>query len=244
VNDRTVTGVQELPDLGDSAEAIFQSQSGDHDVNMLVWSGNAELNLTYTGLGSAVSSDRATLLAGAIAMARDGLAALARPAASAYQQGPVYASPGHPCRLVRASTLARYAPGAVVGPLPVGGPADLSDCAWNASNGDLFLTVTTYPDPDHAEGGFEFDVQFAHKPGDTTFHGEQQVNSLGQQAAAVFVTDPDNGPEVDVYAWSGNVSVEMSYSDSPLAGPPLSRAAKLAADIAMLRDVLAGLSRR
>jgi len=33
----------------------------------------------------------------------------------------------------------------------------------------------------------------------------------------------------------------MSYSDVPFGGPPLSRAGKLAADIAMARDVLAGL---
>jgi hypothetical protein len=245
VNDVTVTGVQELPDVGEGAEAIFQSQSGDNAVNLLVWSGNAELSVTYTDIRSGVpaKADRATLLAGAIAMSRDGLAALAQPAASAYQQGPLYATPSHPCQLLRASTLARYAPGAVVGPLPAGGPADLKNCAWNASNADLFLTVTTYLDPDTAEGGFEFDLQLAHHAPDTTFSGEQQVTSLGQQATAVFGTGLENTPQVDLYAWSGNAVVEMIFSDSPFGSASLNRAGKLAADIAMIRDVLAGLHR-
>jgi len=67
------------------------------------------------------------------------------------------------------------------------------------------------------------------------------VRGLGEQAIAIFETTMGNSPGVDLYVWSGNVVVEMSYSDVPFGGPPLSRAGKLAADIAMARDVLAGL---
>ncbi len=239
----TVTGAQELPDVGENAEAIFQSKSGKPAVNMIVWSGNAELNVTYTGTGVPAGANRATLLAGAIAISRDGLAALARPAASAYQQGPLYATPAHPCQLVRASTLARYAPGAVVEPLPAGGSADLGNCGWTASNGDLFLTVSIYSDLDSAESGFEFDVQFAHHAPDSTYDGEQQVTGLGQQATAVFGTGIQGTPQVDLYAWSGNAVVEMNISDDPFASASLSRAGKLAADVAMIRDALAALHR-
>jgi hypothetical protein len=240
----TVTGARSLPDLGDSAVAAYTLGPGSDHVELYVLSGNAELEYSYTVKGSGPPRlDRSDPLAGVIAMARDGLAALARPAASAYQPGPRYASPSHPCQLIRASTLARYAPGATVEQVPAGGPADLTDCAWNASDGDLFLTVSTYSDPDNAEGGFESDVQYARKAPHTTFHREQPVPGLGQQATAVFVTGFENTPEVDVYAWSGNASVEMSFNDDPYAGPPLSQAGKLAADIAMARDVLAGLRR-
>lgn len=72
----TVTGSVWMPDLGEEATAIFQTRSGgDHGVAMIVWSGNVEINLWYAGRGP-VPPERATLLAGGIAMARDVLAAL------------------------------------------------------------------------------------------------------------------------------------------------------------------------
>jgi hypothetical protein len=222
----TVTGARVLPDLGDSAVAGYTLEPGSDIVDLYVLSGNAELEYTYTVKGTGrLRVDRSDPLTGVIAMARDGLAALARPAASAYQQGP------------------RYAPGATIGPLPSGGPADMGECDWNASDGDLFLTVSTYPDPDSAQGAFTFDVQYARKAPHTTFHREQPVKGLGQQASAVFLTGFENTPEVDVYAWSDNATVEMSFNDDPYAGPPLSQAGKLAADIALVRDVFAKLRR-
>jgi len=118
----------------------------------------------------------------------------------------------------------------------------MTDCAWGASNGNLFLSVTTYSDLDSAQGGLQFDVQFARKnQGGTAYKGQQPVNGLGQQAVAIFETTEGNSPTVDLYVWSGNVVVDMSYSDVPFGSPPDSRAGKLAADIAMVRDVLAGL---
>jgi hypothetical protein len=86
ISGETVTGSVWMPDLGEEATAIFQTRSGSsHGVAMIVWSGNAEISLWYAATGSAplqpeqaAPPDRATLLAGGIAMARDVLAALAR----------------------------------------------------------------------------------------------------------------------------------------------------------------------
>ena len=78
ISGETVTGSAWMPDLGEEATAIFQTRSGgSHGVAMIVWSGNVEISLWYAGSGPA-SQDRATLLTGGIAMARDVLAALTR----------------------------------------------------------------------------------------------------------------------------------------------------------------------
>jgi hypothetical protein len=52
----------------------------------------------------------------------------------------------------------------------------------------------------------------------------------------------DRSPAVTLYVLSGNASLEVSSSDVGVS-QPLSRAGKLAADIAAARDVLAGLHR-
>lgn len=69
----TVNGSVWMPDLGEEGTAIFQTRSGGaQGVAMIVWSGNDEISLWYAGS----APDRATLLAGGIAMARDVLAGL------------------------------------------------------------------------------------------------------------------------------------------------------------------------
>jgi hypothetical protein len=76
ISGETVTGSVWMPDLGEEAAAIFQTRSSTgQGVAMIVWSGNFEISLWYAGTGS-TSPDRATLLAGGIAMARDVLAGL------------------------------------------------------------------------------------------------------------------------------------------------------------------------
>jgi hypothetical protein len=47
---------------------------------------------------------------------------------------------------------------------------------------------------------------------------------------------------VSLNTWSGNAEVEFDFQDLPLS-PTLSNAEKLAAEIAMARDVLANLPR-
>jgi hypothetical protein len=240
---QTVSGAVRLTDLGEQAAAAFEDRSGTHGVEILVWSGNAEIDYWYTG-PSPKSPDRATLLAGGIAMARGALAALASPSASSYLTGPVYASPRDACTLIKASTLARYVPGASAEQpsSSASGNSQLSNCGWGASNGSLYLSVTIYTDDDNALGGYEFDIQAARQnQGGTTFAGAQPVGDLGEQATAIFETFGGN-PDVDVYVVSGNAEIDMSISDLPFS-PTLSRAEKLAADVAMARDVLADLPR-
>jgi len=67
------------------------------------------------------------------------------------------------------------------------------------------------------------------------------VTGVGQQAEAIFGT-LNGSPSVTLYAWSGNAEVDISVTDLDF-GTPLSQAGKLAADIAMARDVLTRLHR-
>jgi hypothetical protein len=242
-NGLAVTGTRWLTDLGEQAVALDQTRASEHGVEILVWSGTIELDYWYASTGSS-PPDRATLLAGGIAMARDGLAALATPGASSYPHGPVYANPHDACPLVKASTLARYTPGATVDQTPIPnlvGP-ELSTCSWTAPSATLILSVTVDADADGALGYYQIALQQARQDQiGIRFDGRQSVPRLGDQATAVFATQASH-PEVDLYVLSGNADVEMSISDLPL-GPTLSRGQKLAADIAVIRDVLADLRR-
>jgi hypothetical protein len=239
-----VTGTQWLPDLGQSAAAIFKTQSGKNGVELLVWSGNVELDYWYTSTGGPARS-RATLLAGTIAMGRDGLATLTSPAASSFPPEPRYASPHNACTLIRPSTLARYVSGATVDKLPtssVSGAPQTTGCDWTSDSVGILLSVTISADPDSAKGNYQFDIQGAKQgQADTKFLGAQSVPGVGEQATAVFQTVAGS-PAVTLYVLSGNASLEVSSSDVG-GSPPLSRAGKLAADIAAARDVLAGLHR-
>jgi len=266
VSTRPVTG------LGDQAVALFITEKPAANgaavpppgVSLIVRSGNADINLGYDAfpIGSARASvTPATELAGAIAMASDALAALANPAAAASAApspapspatpspppGPRYASPHDACLLVKAATLARYAPGAVASKIPVPtssggvpGEPQLSNCGWAGPNASIVLELTIDADSPTAQQGYEFGVQYARQnENGTTFHGAQTVTGVGQQATAIFQT-LSGSPSVALHVWSGNAEFEVSISDLPFS-TPLSRATKLAADIAIARDVLAGL---
>jgi hypothetical protein len=238
----TVTGTRWLDDLGEEAEVIFRrSSSLGHGAEMLIWSGNIELDYSFNVTHGPAPTDSA-LLAADIALARDGLATLASPSAAAYPKGPVYTSPTYACTLIKAATLARYAPSATVysDALPTAGVPQLSDCSWAASTGNLDLDVNMYPDADQALGGYEFDVQPAQLSQEgETISGTQSVKGLGDRATAVLITFLGS-PEVDLYVLSGNAVIQVSFTDLA-SGPALSRAQLLAADIAMVRDVLADL---
>ena len=235
-----VTGAQWLPGLGEQAVAIFQAQPGATSVLLEVWSGNVEIAYSYEPVPTA---DRAALLAGVTAMARDSLAALANPAASSGPEGPVYASPRDACTLIRTSTLAAFLPGATTdgsGPQNVAG-SDLSNCFWSALPGDLNLFVTLSSDADEAEAGFGLDVQSKEQPSSgITVVGTQPVTDLGEQATAIFQT-VQGSPSVDLLIWSGNAEIEVTLDD--VTSPSPGRATMLADDVAAARDVLARLPR-
>jgi hypothetical protein len=233
----TVTGTQLLAGLGASAAAIFETENGAQ-VELLVLSGNAELDFTYAGPGG-LSPDRATLLAGGIAIARDALAALGRPATSSSPPGPVYASPDDACPLIRASTVAAFLPGAT--PSPTSGVS--TGCGWTGVSGVLNLFVSVYPDPDSALGGYQFDVAPGNQnTAGITFDGERPVRDLGQQATALFETS-DGSADLDLYVLSGNAEIELDFSPMSLGGPQPSRTVMLADDVVMAREVLTAMPR-
>lgn len=239
-------------------------------ITLVVRSANADISLAYDigPIGSAPPPPaNAVRLAGTIAMARDVLAALATPAAARSTavasaaaapsaasvppspHAPRYADPHQPCALIKASALASYGLDATGNsiPNPVKTPAglpdapQLSNCGWSAPGGNLLLNLSIYPDSTASQQGFEFDVQAARQnESGITFNGAQPVTSLGQQATAISQTIIGNLHAVDLYVWSGNAEIELDFTDGALGTPP-SRATKLAADIAMARDVLAAL---
>ena len=240
-----VAGMRWVNSLGEAAQATVRNQDGKASVDLVVWSGNAELDYTYNDLrpGSAARSDRARLLAAVIAMARDGLAALADPALAAFPRGISYASPRHPCQLVKPSTLARYAAGATGQQLSDSGTSGDRTCAWDPDDGNLFLAVSVSPTIDDAQSSYQFDLQFARKDSIAKFNGSQPVKGLGTQATAIFHTDPAGEAGVELDVWSGNAVIEMTFDGSSILGPGPSRAVMLAADIALARDALASLKR-
>jgi hypothetical protein len=269
---------QAVTGLGDQAAAVFTTFLGSADTNSAgqipgitvhVRSGNAAITVDYgfDPIGSPPPPSAITaLLAGTIAMARDVLAALANPtaapvtaapataapsSASPSPQGPRYLSPHDPCTLVKASTLAKYAPGAIVNRLPnpaasplptnLPGQPQMSTCGWGTPNASLFMILDIYPDVVGARQFYEFDVQASSQNGNgATFNGAQPVRGLGQQATAIFRTEIGNSPSVHLLVWSGNAEFEFDYTDLPFSSPP-GRAAKLAGEIEMARDVLAAL---
>lgn len=237
----TVTGARWLPDLGDSAVASYTLEPGSDHVVLYVTSGNVELEYSYTVKGSGpLRLDRSDSLAGVITMARDGLAALARPASSQYQREPRYAGSQQACALVRPATLARY--GASEPGDSEHGVTNESLCGWGSDAVSISLIVTIDSDPDSAESGYQYSVQDADKPQEGfTFSGARRVSGLGQQAEAVFQT-LNGSPSVSLYVWSGNAEVDVTSTDLGF-GSPLSRAAKVAADIAVARDVLGRMHR-
>jgi hypothetical protein len=235
--------VRAVPDLGDGAVAAYTLEPGSAHVRLYVLSGNAELEYDYTVKGSGPPRlDRSSPLAGVIAMARDGLAALARPAASRYRQEPRYSASQPACSLVRPATLARYGVGGA-GESHHGIPGE-SLCGWGSDSVSITVIVTIESSPDSALGSYEFDTHASRKNEDgLTFTGAQPVTGVGQQAEAVFQA-LSGSPSVALYVWSGNAELNISATDLGLSfGTPLSRAQKLAADIAMARDVLARLHR-
>jgi hypothetical protein len=245
-----VTGAQYMTGLGVPAAAIFQTQNGAHVVEVLVTSGNAELEYSYAGRGGA-SPDRATLLAGGTAIARDALAALANRAVSSYPRGPMYSSPRNPCTLIKAATLATYIPavtetqnpGGASSQLPTAPGMQTGQCFFNAGglNGtQLALFVTIYADPDHALSGFESDVEDTRRQPEVTFNGQQPVPGLGQQATAIFQTAA-GAATVNLFVLDGDAELELIFDDAPLIGPAMSHATLLADDVVMAREALASL---
>lgn len=258
---------QAVPGLGDQARAAIMTVKTTAtatgpawsvpQIGLVVRSGNAIIQLSYivsAGLHAPPKPATATLVADTVAIAHDVLAAVtgkpsggaAAPPAYASPRGLLYARPRNPCGLVKASTLARYAPG-ITGPgtskpaTSASGLPPTGNCLWTGGVDFVNEFVTVYSHPGDAQSGIVFDVQTARKYAAGKFIGTQQAPDLGDQATAVFITDGIGQPEVDLYVSEANAGLEMIFLISQ--GPSPSRAAMLAADIAMARDVLADLPR-
>lgn len=260
VRTRPVTG------LGDQAMSMVITGTPGKtlvpQIGLVVRSGNADIALNYSTIpvGPASPPTIAEQVAGTVVMARDVLTALAHatavqatgralpatsaPASAPSPAGPRYTSPRDACALVKASTLAKYVPHAPAGkPSSHSGTPQLTSCFWYTPRGSLLLNLTIYADSFSAHDDFEFQVQSLRQGGNgAQFSGALPVTGLGQRATATFQTVLGTSQSVWVDAWSDNVEIQFDFQDRPF-GPTLSRAGKLAADIAMIRDVLADLPR-
>jgi hypothetical protein len=266
VSRQTVTG------LGDQATATFIAGNPAADVSvpgallpglyLYVSSHNADIFLSYrtnvAGTGQAPQSGPAdpAQLAGMITMARDVLAALGSPATASSRatahlaHEPRYAGPLHPCALVTATTLTRYAPGVTATqvtsrtPLPPGAMFDepqVSTCTWESDSNTLQLTVTVDPNGPQAETSFSSDISSLGQSGPVaTVNGIEQVRNLGEEAVAILQTQQKYFPAVDLLVRSGNAEINLDYAGMSSATP---RAPLLESDLAMVRDVLADLRR-
>ncbi|HEX6526284.1 MAG TPA: hypothetical protein VF070_40665 [Streptosporangiaceae bacterium] len=229
-------------------------------------------NIAPLGPGAPFPGDT-VLLADTTAMTRDVLASLARPAQAASppipSPGPRYANPAGPCDLVTAATLTRYLPGAtrVRADEPTGYPGGLrsGDCGWATPHGASLSTnyriFAPSAGPLSAQQAYTLDVSsdsrgMTTNDTDSTVDYTPPVPGVGAEATAIFetVTTPalgDSGTShvALLLAWSGNaeIQVRFTYDDRPLNGAPPpsppSRAAQLAAAVAVARDMLAALPR-
>ena len=263
-----VVRTRPVTSLGDQAMSmVITGRPGKDEtlvpqIGLVVRSGNADIALNYStiSIGPASPPTIAEQVAGTAVMARDVLTALAHatavqatgraspatsaPASAPSPAGPRYTSPRDACALVKASTLAKYVPHAPAGkPSSHSGTPQLTTCFWYTPRGSLLLNLTIYADSFSAHDAFEFQVQSLRQGGNgAQFSGAQPVTGLGQQATATFQTVLGTSQSVWVDAWSGNAEIQFNFQDQPF-GPTLSRAGKLTADIAMIRDVLADLPR-
>ena len=259
---------QAVPDLGDQATNLFITPTPSTATLTVPWtvpeillavrSGNAVIIVDYAvdaGANAPPRPANATLAAAAIAMAREALASLSgHPYAQTAVPGPpapaspsspglLYADPRDPCALVKASTLARFVPGASVDGPPVSGSSpgepQAYECTWNANDdsSDLDLHVTIYASPEDAEQVLRSDLGALTGSGiGPPYPGAQAVRGLGNQAFAFFQNDVGT---MTLYIWSANAEIEVSFSTYV----SLPRAGMLSADVAAARDVLASLPR-
>lgn len=265
----TITG-QSVTGLGDQASARFMASNSAARTYGQAWStltvtvgvrsGNAVVIVTYEvappfGHPPPPRPANAALLTDTVAMARDVLVSLARPAAvvalpstipsgATTEPEPHFAGTARPCSLIKAATLARYAPGAEANTQsPAEGVGLVLGCIWVSQHADVVLELNITANPASAVEQYVLAVGDDTKTSDDqTFHGTQPVKGIGQQATAVFQTMPEHISAVTLEVWSGNAEFSVILGDQP-SSKALSPAAKLAGAIAMAREVLADLPR-
>lgn len=255
---RTVSG------LGDQSKAAVMTAAAATgsawtvpQIGLVVRSGSAVISLSYAvyaGLDAPPKPATATLVADTIAIAHDVLAAMTgsprvsptAPPAYPSSRGLLYTRPRNPCGLIKTSTLTRYLP-AITTP---GNPKPLvSDsaapqaetCLWTGDPYVVYQVVAIYSHPGDAQRQVPADTRAPHQGGTGNFTGTQSVPGLGDHATAIFTIQAGGNRELDLYVSEANATLEMIFLATQRPSP--SRAAMLAADIAMARDVLADLPR-
>ena len=226
-------------------------------IGLVVRSGDAIIRLSYAvyaGLDSPPRPTTATLMADTVDMAHDVMAALTgsprvnatAPPAYPSSRGLLYAMPRNPCGLVKASTLTKYLPAVITPgtPKPAGSYSfapHADSCIWAGDPYFVDEFVVIYSHPGQAQRLVLSDLQAPHQGGTGKFTAAQPVPGLGEYAAAAFVIQADRSLELDLQVSEANAGLEMIFVANQ--SPPPSRAAMLAADIALARDVLADLPR-
>jgi hypothetical protein len=271
VTTRSVTGI------GDQATVMFITGTGTgssgamHAVGLFARSDNADIHLTYTISpyeSAPPPPTKAALLADALAMTRNVMAALTGPAAipprGPKPLEPQYATPRNTCTLITAATLAKYLPGATRGtPLQnsfaspsAGGVPQDSNCGWITPGESLVVEVSVYSPaggftgPQEAQQAFGYAVESdSQQPLVYRTHskitGTRPATGLGDQATAIFQTDYP-GPDyiAELIIWSGNAEIQINYSSipTPFGSPLATTAAPLySGAIVMAGEVLAAM---
>jgi len=258
VSARPVTG------LGDQAEEFFVTPSVDATAvtapnasspgaNLIVRSSNAGIYLEYaitaTTTGAALPPSRpAAQLTWLASVARDILAAFARPdavssAMAPFSNEPQYTASRDPCLLITAATLAKYAPGASVSPVPSAPSPGIQQrtCSWDSNELLVLLTLDSYPNSPDANQIFMSKAEsFSGGHSLVTVTGSVWMPDLGEGGLAIFQTQLGTGRGVELFVWSGNAEIDLWLN---YAGPAVpGRAELLMASRAMARDVLAALA--
>ena len=243
---RSVAGVDDQV----AALTFHDGPQMDDTTMLLVRSGNAIAGIIYSD-NQVMGTLQLATLADQIAIARDVLTVLSRPATAApvtlsAPQGPRYGQPSRACRLAAPATLSRYLPGATadahIPDTPSGG---MASCYWDTQGySTLSVQVIIY---DSALGGlgpqagYEFWVQNGEVSavGDTVVRTEP-VRGVGDQATAIYLADSQTSTKgVTLVTWLGNAVVQVTYQVGTNTGAP--RYVQLAAAIAFTRDALARL---
>jgi hypothetical protein len=198
----------------------------------------------------------AAVVAAAAVIAAVMLVTTGKPAAAklAYTRLPA------PCSLLSSATVARYLPGASSSPANAS-PARLSQvgaCTWSSVSGGEDRTLLLQAEVYGSASGLTAAEQAYTREdpaGNCQCHGykvtRQTVSGLGDQAVALFTTTAAvrtgswSVPTVSLLVRSGNADISLGYDLAGIgpAGTPPTRAALLAATVAMARNMLASLSR-
>jgi hypothetical protein len=257
--------------VGDQAESVGDNAARAADpqlpatLTLEVRSSNALVTIDYSdtpisSLYTPSGGQDTAGLAAEIALARDVLTVLARPATGApvtlaTPGDPRYGVPPHACRLIPAATLNAYVPDATASTGTPGTPVmGTSDCLWETASDapavlatQLQLQVSVYGSGVGLLGpqaAYETDVEEQNQSGGgTTVLRIQPVTGLAGQATAIYVSGLAS-QGVTLLAWSGDAVLQLTYEFSPLPGfspPPPSRGAQLAAVTTLARAVLAAL---